>query len=378
MPPFDLPQLLADELGIARWQAANTLELLDEGNTVPFIARYRKERTGELDEEVLWRLSERAAALRTLEERRQEVRRLLAEQEKLTPELEEALAAAQSLQRIEDLYRPYRPKRRTRAQIAREKGLAPLAEADPHADVARRSLSPQADEEQLAAGFVDPEKGVATPEEALSGALDIVAEDVSDDPDIRSLARELTRRKGALVSERANDGDPEIAREYETYFDFSEAIGRLRPHQVLAINRGERQGALKVRVEIDPEIPIDAISELLIKRQGLRPSAMRGGMHGSDHGASRRPSRQAAHPAALACDRGRVPQAPRSCRRARYPIVVDRGGRRARHRRLRQKLAAVAPAAPCAEHGRGHRYRPGVSYGVQGSRRRRHGSGLGH
>lgn len=275
MPTFDLPQLLADELGIARWQAANTVALLDEGNTVPFIARYRKERTGELDEETLWRLSERAAALRALEERRQEVRRLLAEQGKLTPELEEALAAAESLQRIEDLYRPHRPKRRTRAQIAREKGLAPLAQAILTLTWPS-GVAPEADEEQLAAGFVDPEKGVATAEEALAGALDIVAEDVSDDPDMRALARELTRRKGVLVCERAKEADPEIAREYETYHDFRESVARLRPHQVLAINRGEREGALKVSVEIDAELVTGAVAEELIRRQGLRPSTWRG------------------------------------------------------------------------------------------------------
>lgn len=274
MSSFDLAQLVADELGIARWQAANTVELLDDGNTVPFIARYRKERTGELDEETLWRLSERAAALRALEERRQEVRRLLAEQDKLTPELEEALAAAETLQRIEDLYRPYRPKRRTRGQMAREKGLTPLAEAILTLTWPA-GVAPEAGEEELAAGFVDPAKGVSTVEEALAGALDIVAEDVSDDADIRSLARELTRRRGALVCERAKDADPEIAREYETYHEFTEKIGRLRPHQVLAINRGERQGALKVRVEIDAAAVTDAISDVLVQRQGLRPGLIR-------------------------------------------------------------------------------------------------------
>lgn len=274
MSSFDLAQLVADELGIARWQAANTVELLDDGNTVPFIARYRKERTGELDEETLWRLSERAAALRALEERRQEVRRLLAEQDKLTPELEEALAAAETLQRIEDLYRPYRPKRRTRGQMAREKGLTPLAEAILTLTWPA-GVAPEAGEEELAAGFVDPAKGVSTVEEALAGALDIVAEDVSDDADIRSLARELTRRRGALVCERAKDADPEIAREYETYHEFTEKIGRLRPHQVLAINRGERQGALKVRVEIDAAAVTDAISDVLVRRQGLRPGLIR-------------------------------------------------------------------------------------------------------
>src|SRR5690606_2587460 len=120
-------------------------------------------------------------------------------------------------------------------------------------------LAPEAGEKQLAAGFVDPEKGVATAEEALAGALDIVAEDVSDDADIRALARELTRRKGVLVSERAKDADPQIAREYETYHDFRESVARLRPHQVLAINRGERQGALKVKVEVDEALVIQRI-----------------------------------------------------------------------------------------------------------------------
>lgn len=269
---FDLAQRLADELGIARWQAANTLLLLDQGNTVPFIARYRKERTGELDEETLRRLKERAAALRALEERRQEVRRLLAEQGNLTPELDAALATAESMQRIEDLYRPYRPRRRTRAQIAREKGLEPLAEAVLTLTWPADIL-PGASAEELAARFVDPEKGVEQVEDALAGALDIVAEVISDDPDVRALARELTSHRGMLSVEQAKDADPEIAREYEIYFAFAEKISRLRPHQVLAINRGERQGALKVRVEMDAQAVVEAIGRLWTRRHGLSLSA---------------------------------------------------------------------------------------------------------
>jgi len=271
---LDLSRRLAAELGIAPWQAANAVQLLDEGNTVPFIARYRKERTGELDEEVLWRLSERIAALRALEERKGEVRRLLAEQGKLTPELEAALAASESLQRVEDLYRPFRPKRRTRAQIAREKGLAPLAEAILTLTWPA-SLSPDASLEELAAPYVDPEKGVASGEEAIAGALDVVAEEISDDPEARALVRDIFRRKARLASEQAKEADPKGAQEYATYFGFSEAVSRLRPHQVLTVNRGEREGALRVRIEIDPGIAVQALAKQLLERQGLRPAAYR-------------------------------------------------------------------------------------------------------
>lgn len=295
--PPDLSQRLASELGIAPWQAANAVQLLDEGNTVPFIARYRKERTGELDEEVLWRLSERLAALRALEERRQEVRRLLVEHGKLTPELDEALAAASTLQRIEDLYRPYRPKRRTRGQIAREKGLAPLGEAILTLTWPA-GLCAEASEEELAAPFVDPAKGVECAEDAIAGALDVVAEDVSDDPGARELTRELLRRKGKLVSEQVKDADPEIAREYATYASFSEAVARIRPHQVLAINRGERQGALRVRVEVDAEVPVAALIELFLKRQGLSPSATRRTRPGAPGSPGRLPGKAKADPVA--------------------------------------------------------------------------------
>ncbi len=161
-PPADLAQRLAAELGIAPWQAANAVQLLDEGNTVPFIARYRKERTGELDEETLWRLAERAAALRALEERRAQVRRLLEEQGNLTPELEEALAAAATLQRIEDLYRPFRPKRRTRGQAAREKGLEPLARAILSLTWPS-GLPASASERELGAGVRGPRQGGGQP-----------------------------------------------------------------------------------------------------------------------------------------------------------------------------------------------------------------------
>jgi len=285
-PPADLAQRLAAELGIAPWQAANAVQLLDEGNTVPFIARYRKERTGELDEETLWRLAERAAALRALEERRAQVRRLLEEQGNLTPELEEALAAAATVQRIEDLYRPFRPKRRTRGQAAREKGLEPLARAILSLTWPS-GLPASASERELGAAYADPAKGVASPDEAIAGALDIAAEAVSDDPEARELARELVRRHGRIAVEPAKDAAPERVREYETYHGFSEAVRRLRPHQVLAINRGERQGALRVRIEIDPAIPAGALKARLLQRQGMpvRP----GGRLGKDGAAPEDP-----------------------------------------------------------------------------------------
>ncbi len=238
---------LAGELGIGEGQARSAAALLDEGNTIPFIARYRKEATGELDEDLLRRLDDRLRYLRNLEERRGEVRQLIAAQERLTPEIELALAAAQRLQEIEDIYLPFRPKRRTRAGIAREKGLAPLAEL--LLEQARGRL------DELLPPLL---KGIEIDdvETALQGARDIAAEIVSDDPRIRQLVRAKIFREGVVFSQAAAGKDAGV---YEQYSDFREAVAKIPSHRILAINRGEREGLLAVNLELPAERCIEAM-----------------------------------------------------------------------------------------------------------------------
>jgi protein Tex len=236
-----LPRL-ARELALSMQQVRSCASLLDEGNTVPFIARYRKEATGEMDEEQIRNLQERLTYLRNLAQRKEDVIRSIAEQGKLTPELESAIRQADKLQEVEDLYRPFRPKRRTRAMIAREKGLEPLAEI---------MLDPEAKGYPLdvAAQYVDPEKGVASAEDALAGARDIVAEVVSDDAEVRKIARELTTAQGVISAVDTGKGDPEKAQEFEMYREFREPLRTLPPHRTLALNRGERIEVLRVTLE---------------------------------------------------------------------------------------------------------------------------------
>lgn len=232
--------LIAEELSL-RWnQVKNTVDLLDAENTVPFIARYRKEVTGSLDEEQIRAIQERIRYLRNLEERRQAILKSIEEQGKLTPELEERIHAAARLQELEDLYLPYKPKRRTRATMAREKGLEPLAQLI----LAQEILS--GDPLVYAQAYVDAEKGVESPEEALAGARDICAETVAEEARIRQTIRELTLARGFLTSAAR---DPENCQEYEIYKQFSEPVRTIPPHRILAINRGERENFLRVEVE---------------------------------------------------------------------------------------------------------------------------------
>ncbi|MFZ5818155.1 MAG: Tex family protein [Bacillota bacterium] len=238
---------LARELGLKLGQVQNCVALLDEGNTVPFISRYRKEATGEMDETQIRDLQERLAYLRNLEAEKEKVLRVIAEQGKLTPELEQAIKNAEKLQEVEDLYRPYRPKRRTRAMIARERGLEPLAQQ--MLAQAETTGSPL----EIAAAYVDAEKGVESPEEALAGARDIVAETVSDDAAIRKFVRETTAAQGVIRSVQNEKGDPEKAQEFEMYFDFQEPLRSLPPHRILALNRGERLDCLKVALDAPEE-----------------------------------------------------------------------------------------------------------------------------
>lgn len=251
-----ISRLVAKELGVRPGQVEATVRLLDEGNTIPFIARYRKEATGELDEEQLRAISERVLYLRNLEARKEEVIRLIAEQGALTEELEAKIRAATKLTEVEDLYRPYRPKRRTRATIAREKGLGPLADALLAQDPKSQDVA------ALAAGFVDPERGVETLEDALAGALDIVAEAISDDAEVRRIVREMTWATGVIVSMA---DDPQAITEYQMYYDFREPLKKIPPHRILAINRGESQGVLRVSVQADVPAILEAVRRRIIK-----------------------------------------------------------------------------------------------------------------
>ena len=237
-------ETLARELSRDPVQVENVVRLIDEGNTIPFIARYRKELHGAMDDTTLRTLADRLQYLRNLAKRREEVKSSIEGQGKLTEELSAALDAAATLAEVEDLYRPYKPKRRTRATMAKEKGLEPLADA-------LSAFGGPVDPVALAAEFLDPEKGVETVEDALQGASDIVAERISDDAGIRKALRERYLRRGVLVS-RAAEKEPEDT-VYRLYYDFQAPVSRLQGHQVLAVNRGEREGVLKVSVDLDPE-----------------------------------------------------------------------------------------------------------------------------
>ena len=214
---MDINQKITEELGVKKWQVDAAVRLIDEGNTIPFIARYRKEATGTLDDEQLRKLYERLNYLRGLEEKKEQVLSSIEEQGKLTPELKQQILAAETLVVVEDLYRPYRPKRRTRATIAKEKGLEPLAAAITWQKMAEPV-------EEAAKQYVSEEKGVATVEEAIAGARDIIAEFISDKANYRSFIRNVTMKKGTLISQ-AKDPDQESV--YEMYYDFEEPVSRL-------------------------------------------------------------------------------------------------------------------------------------------------------
>lgn len=234
-----IPEILSHELGQKQEYIENVIALLDAGNTIPFIARYRKEQHGAMDDTALRTLESRLTYLRSLEQRRLEVKNSIENQGKLTPELSEAIDAAETLAEVEDLYRPYKQKRRTRGIIAREKGLEPLASAI----FAQEGDDPR----KLAKEFVNQEKGVDSVEDALAGASDIIAENLSDDPAIRKTLRELFHRRGSLICKAA---DPDAESVYRLYYDFSAPIGRLMDHQILAMNRGEKEGLLKISVQL--------------------------------------------------------------------------------------------------------------------------------
>ncbi len=239
---MDIIASLTNQFKLQTWQVENVIKLLDEGNTVPFIARYRKEQHGTLDDQIIRELSERLEYLRNLDKRREEVRNLIAAQEKLTDEISASLDKAATITEIDDIYRPFRPKRKTRASVAKEKGLEPLAleiyeqKADSPAPI------------ELAEKYIDEEKGVATAEDALKGALDIIAENISDDPDIRRRLRNLFTVIGTVTVKATDENAQSV---YTMYYDYSEPVKTIAGHRVLAIDRGEKEKFLKVSVTID-------------------------------------------------------------------------------------------------------------------------------
>ena len=250
-----ISQILARELGREQSHIDNVIKLIDEGNTIPFIARYRKELHGAMDDTSLRTLAERLEYLRGLQERRDTVKKSIEEQGKLTDELSNAIDEASTLAALEDIYRPYKPKRRTRATVAKEKGLEPLALA------LFEQGSSLPEPEELAKEYIDPEKGVETVEDALAGASDIIAEMISDNADIRSRLRNLISAKAVLKSEAATDEDSV----YRLYYDFSQSIGKLQGHQILAINRGEKEDKLRVSIELDRELALQNVRRAVIK-----------------------------------------------------------------------------------------------------------------
>ena len=252
---MDIIAQITSEFHLQAWQVENVVKLIDEGNTIPFIARYRKEAHGTLDDQMLREIAERLEYLRNLDKRREEVRASIEGQEKLTEEISAALSNAATLAEIEDIYRPFKPKRRTRASLAREKGLEPLAQV-------LYEQRPDCEEPlALALDFLNPEKGVETAEDALKGALDIIAENLSDDATIRRRLRNLFTVCGVVRSKSAKEEDSV----YAPYYDFSAPVEKIAGYQVLAIDRGEREGFLKVSVTLDRPRAIKVISSVALK-----------------------------------------------------------------------------------------------------------------
>ena len=256
---MDIISALTNEFKLQSWQVENVVGLIDDGNTIPFIARYRKEAHGTLDDQTLREISERLEYLRNLDKRREEVRSSIESQEKLTDEIAAALDKAATLAEIEDIYRPFKPKRKTRASVAREKGLEPLAAAI----YAQLKNSPAAIE--LAQEYINEEKEVLTAEDALQGAMDIIAEDISDNADIRRRLRNLFTVLG-VVNVKASDETAQSV--YEQYYDFSQPVDKIAGHRVLAIDRGEREGFLKVSVELDKVKASNVITSVTLSDSG--------------------------------------------------------------------------------------------------------------
>ena len=258
---MDIVEKLSAELGIRKEQVEATIKLIDEGNTIPFIARYRKEVTGSLNDEVLRNLSERLVYLRGLEEKKEQVIGSITEQGKMTDELKAAILAAETMVVVEDLYRPYRPKRRTRATVAKEKGLAPLADLI----WAQETKEPLLEEAKayVTAGKEEEGKQVATAQEALQGAMDILAERISDEAAYRSEIRKLTAEAGSIVSEAKDDKAESV---YEMYYHFEEKLTKLAGHRVLAVNRGEAEKFLTVKINAPKDRILSYLEHAIIRK----------------------------------------------------------------------------------------------------------------
>lgn len=253
---MDFTAEISSQFNLKPWQSENIIKLIDEGNTIPFIARYRKEAHGSLDDQVLREISDRLEYLRGLEKRREEIRELITGLEKMTDEISAAIDNAKTLTELEDIYRPYRPKRKTRASIAKEKGLEPLA------DKIFAQEKDSAYPIDMAAEFINEEKGINSPEEALAGALDIIAENISDDAGIRKRLRVISMYHGILCSKAAN---PEVDSVYTQYYDFKEPVSKIAGHRVLAIDRGEKEGFLKVSIDLDIDKAMNIVYSVAIK-----------------------------------------------------------------------------------------------------------------
>ena len=259
---MDINQVLAEEFKLRREQIDNTIALFDDGKTIPFVARYRKEVTGSLDDQILREIFDRMTYLRNLEKRKEEIIGLIDEQGKLTDELRQTISNARTLVEAEDLYRPYKPKRKTRAGIAKEKGLEPLAEfimaqnkgADPNAEAAK---------------YVDAEKGVETVEDALAGASDIIAENISDDAELRKMLRSYFLKNGIIVSKAADENAESV---YENYYDFSEPVAKTANHRILALDRGEKEDFLKVSIAAPDDTPAAMCANKYVKNQSASAS----------------------------------------------------------------------------------------------------------
>ena len=259
---MDINKRLAEEFNIKLHQVENTVKLIDEGNTIPFIARYRKEATGSLDDQLLRNLNDRLVYLRNMEERKDEIKRLIDEQGKLTEELVLAIDTCEKLTELEDIYRPYRPKRRTRATIAKEKGLEPLAEIIIAQNIYEGNI------DDICMPFINEEKDVKSTEAALAGAMDIIAEEISDNADYRKFIRIYTMRNGTISSKATNKEETEKKRDvYQMYHEFSEPLKAIARHRILAINRGESEEFLSVKIEVEPKGIISHLNDQLIPKK---------------------------------------------------------------------------------------------------------------
>lgn len=256
---MDIQKILAEEFKIKPEHVANIVTLVDEGNTIPFIARYRKEMTGSCDDQVLRELHERLSYLRNLEKRKEEIVASITEQEKMTDELSADIAAAQTLARLEDIYRPFKQKRRTRATVAKERGLEPLAQLIVSQTMQSGDILAEAER------YLDGEKGVTSVQEAIEGAKDIIAELVSDDAQARQMLRTLFERTAMLTTAAATEEDSV----YSMYYDYSEPVSKIPSHRILAVNRGEKEGFLKVGVDVDEERAVGGLRHMFIKGKSI-------------------------------------------------------------------------------------------------------------